>query len=47
MNQQTLYTIVFTDGTETEEFGSSEADVREFLARSFGHLTIQSIKPLH
>lgn len=37
------YYITFTDGTDLYEFGTSEQDVRDFLDRSYGHLTVKSI----
>ncbi len=40
------YHITFTDGTYLYEFGDHEQDVKDFLNRSYGHLTVQSIKQM-
>lgn len=33
--QETFWLITFTSGETQEEYGSSEADVRDFIARCF------------
>ena len=37
------YYITFTDGTDLYEVGTDEQDVRAFLKRAYGHLTVKSI----
>lgn len=41
------YYITFTDGTDLYEVGTDEQDVRDFLKRSYGHLTVQSIEQIN
>ena len=41
-----FYKIVFTDGSEVHEFGDSEADLREFVARCYCTRTIRQIVQL-
>lgn len=38
-----FYKIVFADGSEVQEFGDSEADLRAFVARCYGARTIRQI----
>jgi hypothetical protein len=38
-----FYKIVFADGSEVQEFGDSEADLREFVARCYCTRTISQI----
>ena len=42
-----FYKIVFTDGSEVHEFGDSEADLREFVARCYCTSTIRQIVQLY
>lgn len=45
---ETLYKIEFADGSSQEEYGKDEADVREFLQRSYRHKGEPvSVTPLH
>jgi hypothetical protein len=38
-----FYKIVFADCTEIEEYGDSEADIRDFLARCYSGRAIRQI----
>lgn len=39
-----LYRVKFVNGKELEELGSDEADVREFVERSYSHFgAIESV----
>ncbi len=38
-----FYKIVFADGSEVQEFGDSETDLREFVARCYSTRTISQI----
>lgn len=44
--QMNFYKIVFTDGSEVQEFGDSEADLRDFVARCYCTRTISQIVQL-
>lgn len=47
MNQQQMYVVTYESGETQEEYGMNEADVREFIQRSFSHMgTIKDISPL-
>ena len=38
-----LYTIKFTDGTELEEYGYGEQDIRNFCSRCYSERVVESI----
>lgn len=39
----TLYNIKFADGSELQEYGDNENDVREFCARCYSDRVIENV----